>query len=124
MEVLNYRSVRLRPQRLPGLHAEAPKRVKSADGGRSGVGREADIRRGGEVRKMPKPGISPEPLDVRAVRFSEPRRDTLGRLAVPLATSRVLGEQQRHQLIDRCRQVTAGRGATLLPLAKRAGGQS
>jgi len=45
--------------------------------------REANIRRSGEVRKVPKPGISPEPLDPRAVRFSEPRRDTLGRLAAP-----------------------------------------
>jgi hypothetical protein len=36
----------------------------------------------------------------------------------------VLGEQQRHQLIDRCRWVAAGRGATFLPLARRAGGQS
>ena len=36
--------------------------------------READIRRSGEVRKVPKPGISPEPLDARAVRSSEPRR--------------------------------------------------
>ena len=68
--------------------------------------------------KCPKPEISPnaEPLDAggaaRRIRFVAWQR--LSDFAS------VLGEQQRHQLIDRCRQVAAGRGAASLPLSRRA----
>jgi hypothetical protein len=84
----------------------------------------ADVHRKADVRKVPKPEISPKtkPLDARAVRFFRAaqriRLVSWQRLS-DLAS--VLGEQQRHQLIDRCRQVAAGRGATFLPLARRAG---
>jgi len=56
-----------------------------------------------QVLPVPKPEISPnaKPLDARAVRFSEPRRGYAWQRLSDLAS--VLGEQQRHQLIDRCR---------------------
>jgi len=41
-----------------------------------------------DVRKVPKPEISPKPLDARAVRFSEPRKGYAWSLGSALATSR------------------------------------
>jgi hypothetical protein len=93
----------------------------------SGLVRSTDIIRPARlVRFVPKPEISPKakPLDARRAFFraAQKIRSITWQGLRDLAS--VLGEQQRHQLIDRCRQVAGGRGATLLPLARRAGGQS
>jgi hypothetical protein len=56
-------------------------------------------------RLSAKTEISPKgkPSDARAVRFSEPRRIRLVAWQRLSGLASVLGEQQCHQLIDRCR---------------------
>jgi hypothetical protein len=58
---------------------------------------------------LPKHEFSPTLLNARAVRFSEPR---IGYAFVAWEClsnfGSVLSQQQRHEMIDRCRQVAAG----------------